>query len=82
MVRIEHDSENVRVEVQDRGTGIVNFVSLDVTPLKMGVGLRGMRERIQQLDGNFELLSGSGGTTVTATLPIRSHPVPINAMSA
>jgi PAS domain S-box-containing protein len=81
-VRIGHDSEHVRVEVRDRGSGIANFISLDATPLKMGVGLRGMRERVQQLDGNFELQSGSGGTTVTATLPIRSHPVPIDAMSA
>jgi PAS domain S-box-containing protein len=82
LVRIGHDSEHVRVEVRDRGEGIANFISLDATPLKMGVGLRGMRERVQQLDGNFELQSGSGGTTVTASLPIRSHPVPINAMSA
>jgi glucose-6-phosphate-specific signal transduction histidine kinase len=39
--------------------------------VKMGVGLRGMRERVQQLDGKFELQSGSRGTKVKATLPIR-----------
>jgi signal transduction histidine kinase len=82
MVRIEHDSENVRVEVRDGGEGIANFTSLDSTPLKMGVGLRGMRERVRQLDGKFELQSGHGGTTVIATLPIRVRPVRNEVLSA
>jgi PAS domain S-box-containing protein len=36
----------------------------------LGVGLRGMNERMRQLGGNLELSSVQGGTTVTATLPI------------
>jgi PAS domain S-box-containing protein len=82
MVRIGHDSENVRVEIRDRGDGIVNFTSLDDTLSKMGVGLRGMRERVRLLDGKFELQSGNWGTTVTATLPIRVRPLRGNVISA
>jgi signal transduction histidine kinase len=36
----------------------------------MGVGLRGMRERILQLGGNLSVHSNGGGTTVVATFPI------------
>jgi PAS domain S-box-containing protein len=36
----------------------------------LGVGLRGMTERMRQLGGNLKLSSAQGGTTVTATIPI------------
>jgi PAS domain S-box-containing protein len=36
----------------------------------LGVGLRGMNERVRQLGGTLELSSVQGGTTVTATVPI------------
>ncbi len=35
-----------------------------------------MRERLRQLGGNLEIRSGTTGTTVLATLPIRK-PMPI-----
>jgi PAS domain S-box-containing protein len=69
-VRLARDSVNLYVEIQDRGQGIAEFTSVDATTAGMGVGLRGMRERVQQLDGNFEFRSGRDGTTVKATLPI------------
>jgi signal transduction histidine kinase len=37
-----------------------------------GVGIRGMRERLQQLGGELEIVPNSHGTLVTARLPIRS----------
>jgi PAS domain S-box-containing protein len=36
----------------------------------LGVGLRGMNERVRQVGGNLELASVRGGTTVTATVPL------------
>jgi PAS domain S-box-containing protein len=69
-VRINQNSEMIRVEIQDGGRGIPSFTSLNDPNVKMGVGLRGMYERVKQLGGNFELRSGTGGTTVTAVLPI------------
>jgi signal transduction histidine kinase len=79
-VRIIQDSENVRVEIQDQGQGIPNFTSLTDATFKMGVGIQGMRERVRQLKGRFELQSGKAGTTVTATLPrgVISHERPSN----
>jgi signal transduction histidine kinase len=37
-----------------------------------GVGLRGMRERVNDLDGNFEIQSGADGTTITVSIPLRA----------
>jgi signal transduction histidine kinase len=39
----------------------------------LGVGIAGMRERVQQLGGELEIASGPGGTTVRATLPLPSE---------
>jgi signal transduction histidine kinase len=33
--------------------------------------LRGMRERLKQFGGELNVATGVGGTTVTATLPIK-----------
>jgi PAS domain S-box-containing protein len=61
----------VRLEITDNGKGLP-LSSLEefrqgLSP-KMGVGLRGMRERIHQLGGRLEVVSSDTGTTVTATV--------------
>lgn len=62
----------VRLEVRDQGKGmpeeIVDGLSRGI-PEKMGVGLRGMKERIRQLGGKLEISSSSGGTAVIAEVP-------------
>jgi PAS domain S-box-containing protein len=40
---------------------------------KLGVGIPGMRERIRQLGGQFEIVSGSKGTTLTASVSLRKE---------
>jgi len=40
----------------------------------LGVGLRGMSERIHQIGGKLEIVSSKAGTTVTATVPIQKTP--------
>lgn len=35
-----------------------------------GVGLRGMRERVRQIGGTLDVISGEHGTSVVAALPI------------
>ena len=69
-VRITCGNGEIRVIVRDAGKGI----PLDIQEAlkssgKMGVGFRGMRERITQLGGRLELESGEGGTVVTCTMP-------------
>jgi signal transduction histidine kinase len=36
---------------------------------KLGVGIAGMRERVLQLGGRFEILSGNPGTIIKAAFP-------------
>jgi PAS domain S-box-containing protein len=40
---------------------------------KLGVGISGMRERIRQLGGKFEIDTGSKGTTLRAIVPFGEH---------
>jgi signal transduction histidine kinase len=37
---------------------------------KTGIGIAGMRERIAQLGGRFEMRSGENGTVALAILPV------------
>lgn len=59
----------LRVEVHDRGRATTTW-----TP---GVGLRSMRDRVEQIGGTLTLHAGADGSTVTATIPMDGdgHPV-------
>jgi signal transduction histidine kinase len=61
----------VRVEVSDRGKGIApeKRHEMEVSGT-LGVGLRGMRERILQLGGNIKIDSNSPGTIVRVQVPV------------
>jgi PAS domain S-box-containing protein len=74
-IRICLNNGNVQMEIKDRGKGIppqvLQAAGSDATGA-LGVGLRGMTERMRQLGGKIELHSTSNGTTVLATVPC--HP--------
>src|SRR5438874_873221 len=62
------------LQVSDQGTG-TNLGNFEVPGQDwtgvLGVGLRGMRERMRQIDGDLGLWSSNNGTTVIATVPIQ-----------
>jgi PAS domain S-box-containing protein len=64
----------VRLEIADQGAGIPESIleSNRAGMASLGVGLRGMTERMKQLGGDLELVSGSAGTTVRAIVPCES----------
>jgi PAS domain S-box-containing protein len=70
-VRLLRESGRITVEICDDGKGLetkdYRTYSGLVTP---GVGIQGMRERVRQLGGRFDIRSGETGTSVTATLPL------------
>jgi len=66
-VRVTRDGSELKVEVRDQGKGMPS-----ATGRKLGVGVLGMRERIKQFGGRFEILSDKKGTTVVATVPAPS----------
>jgi PAS domain S-box-containing protein len=68
-VRLMRVDGEVRVEIQDRGKGIPMEKQSLATAGPFGVGLRGMRERVQQLGGTLDVRSNDSGTIVRAILP-------------
>jgi len=66
-VKILSEENSVTLEVSDRGRGVSSQNGSD--PI-MGVGITGMRERIRELGGNFEINSSVEGTIVRAVLPL------------
>lgn len=68
-IKIVQDAEQLRVEVKDLGRGMPEAKQSTLAS-SGGVGLRGMRERIRQLGGTFEIESSPKGTVVAVTLPV------------
>jgi len=70
-VRLTAEPGKVRVEIIDQGKGVpVEKRRSFAAGGAMGVGLRGMRERVAQLGGVMDLDSSERGTTVSATFPV------------
>ena len=61
------------LEIEDRGKGIPSQLleqSAEDWMGALGVGVRGMNERIRQLGGRLELVSNESGTKVSAMVPV------------
>jgi PAS domain S-box-containing protein len=71
VVRLERDSREVQLVVQDSGHGLPEALSgTQERFARFGVGIMGMRERAEQLGGRLELASKDIGTKLTVTLPL------------
>jgi signal transduction histidine kinase len=72
-IRLSQSAGKVIVEVEDQGRGIdaeeLADIAAGATP---GVGLRGMRERINDFGGELEIESSEKGTRVRATVPVET----------
>src|SRR5262249_16061361 len=66
-VRMRLDRNELRLVVQDDGCGMTKSARTEKTAF--GVGILGMRERLQQLGGRLEIRTGRWGTRVVAILP-------------
>ena len=68
-----NSNEKLTLEISDHGKGMSADRLVAVTESGLvGVGLRGMRERVKAFGGGLELSSDARGTTVRATIPLRS----------
>lgn len=75
-LRMAQADGHIRLEIEDAGKGIPLEKQLDLTSSgKLGIGFRGMRERISQLGGVLEIRSNGNGTLVSATLPFKKAAV-------
>lgn len=71
VVRLGQDDASMHAEIEDHGSGLPILSPMRGGAAVMGVGIAGMRERVKQLNGSFEIISTPGsGTVVRAILPI------------
>ena len=71
-IRIELEDKQIQLIVRDYGKGIApeKLQHFHIASADLGVGLTGMRERVNELGGNLQLLSENPGTSVRVTIPI------------
>jgi signal transduction histidine kinase len=79
-ISLNSSPKNVVLRIRDYGKGMSrdmlrNFLS---TGADVGVGLAGMRERVHEQGGKFEIRSDKTGTTIIVTMPI----VPVETSDA
>jgi two-component system, NarL family, sensor kinase len=71
-VSFQRRPESTILEIRDFGRGIApeRLAQLRETSAETGVGLAGMRERLNELNGKLEIESDRLGTTLRATIPL------------
>jgi PAS domain S-box-containing protein len=77
LVRLAYTPREIQMEVRDAGRGFNQETQSKVAAGQSpGVGLRGMRERVKQFEGRFEIHSSAKGTGILVTLPLTEEAVP------
>jgi signal transduction histidine kinase len=71
-IKLEKDANRVILRVIDHGRGILTASQavLSDSIETIGVGIPGMRQRLEQLGGKLEIESTNLGTTITAIVPL------------
>src|SRR5437879_8113467 len=74
-IRLAQAGAHIVLEVEDEGRGMTPEELADIASgLALGVGLRGMRERVKDFGGELEILSQGQGTKVKAVVPVQTSP--------
>jgi signal transduction histidine kinase len=69
LIRLARDAEQIVVEVQDTGKGMPPEKLAELQLGGLGVGIRGMRERVSRLGGELRIESDNSGTRISLTIP-------------
>ena len=79
-VRLRCQANRFELEIADNGRGIPEdrLLHFHASGGNSGVGVTGMRERVRELGGQFEISSRNTGTTVRVLLPVASRPAAPN----
>ena len=75
-VRLYRERDCICMEIFDDGQGIspAHLRQLNAAR-ESGVGISGMRERVAELNGSFEIRSLPGSTTVSVIVPVQPHEI-------
>ena len=74
LIRVGREADKIYLEVQDHGKGMSQKQLAEVQSQGVGVGIRGMRERLRQFHGVLTIESDALGTKIVATLPVKTPP--------
>ncbi len=70
-IRFQRQAEAVILEIRDCGHGMPKeLLNRSAASSETGVGLAGMRERVTELNGEFEIESNGHGTSLRAMVPL------------
>jgi signal transduction histidine kinase len=72
VIRIAREVDKIYAEVQDHGKGMSQERLAEVQSKGVGVGIRGMRERVRQSHGELTIDSNALGTKITAIFEART----------
>jgi PAS domain S-box-containing protein len=70
-IRLELSKSQLELEIVDHGKGISAERQRQMTAAHVGVGVRGMEERVRQFRGKLKIESDLAGTRVIVTLPVK-----------
>ena len=75
-ILLQQNLQSVVLEIADRGKGMgaLRPAPGGTGDVMLGVGIPGMRLRLQQIGGRMEISSSAAGTTLRAVVP-RNHPI-------
>lgn len=76
-IRLDRSAEEVCLQIRDNGQGMPpsNDGRSGAQTARSGVGIQGMRERVKQFGGRFEIQSNKNGTSVTARFALTAAAV-------
>ena len=75
-IQLSRENGAIHLNVRDYGKGLPEALASGIRPdsAHLGIGLRGMNERMRQLGGRLAVSCASPGTLVSATVPTRQSP--------
>jgi len=71
-IGVTREPDKIAVEIQDRGKGMSPERFAEIHTQGVGVGIKGMRERVRQLHGELTIESNTLGTKIFAVLPAKT----------
>lgn len=63
-IRLSHKKNHINFEIKDNGKGFQQTITME------GIGLKTLRQRIQQLEGHIFIDSNNAGTSVYGSFPL------------
>jgi PAS domain S-box-containing protein len=71
VIRIARKGDTIHAEVQDQGKGMSQERLAEIQSQGVGVGIRGMSERVRHIHGELTVDSNALGTKITAVFPMK-----------